>query len=230
MNHQDALQEMAVERYLLGELNGASLDSFEEHLFECSECAMDVKTGGIFIDGARTELGIPRKVAAKSEERTPRWTSWFTNPWILSPALAACLLLLAFQTFILEPHMKLEIARAQAPAFLNPLVLANAGARGDSVPEVVAPEHGSFVISVDVPTNGGFSSYLCSLRATDGALLWQTTISPEQARDALLINMPTDKVKEGLNTFLIQGSSAVAGPNGTLEDLARYKFRVKLQK
>ena len=72
MNHQDALQEMAVERYLLGELNGASLDSFEEHLFECSECAMDVKTGGIFIDGARTELGIPGRVAAKSEERTPK--------------------------------------------------------------------------------------------------------------------------------------------------------------
>jgi hypothetical protein len=126
--------------------------------------------------------------------------------------------------------LKLEIARAQAPAVLNPLVLANAGARGDSVPEVVAPEHGSFVISLDVPTNGGFSSYLCSLHATDGALLWQTTISPEQARDALLINMPTDKVKEGLNTFLIQGSSTGAGSNGTLEDLARYKFRVKLQK
>jgi len=126
--------------------------------------------------------------------------------------------------------MKLEVARAQAPAVLNPLILANAGPRGDSIPEVVAPEHGSFVVSLDVPATGGYSSYRCSLFAPDGSLLWQTTVSPEQARDALLITMPTDKTKEGLNTFLIQGLPANADANGTLVDLARYKFRVTIQK
>jgi hypothetical protein len=60
--------------------------------------------------------------------------------------------------------------------------------------------------------------------------LWQTTVSPEQARDALLINLPTGKTKEGLNTFLIQGLPANGGASGTLVDLARYKFRVKIQK
>jgi hypothetical protein len=230
MNHQEALREMAVERYLLGELSGASLDSFEEHLFECSECALDLKNGVTFIDVARTELSAPRKVTAPRPETARRWTSWLASPWILAPALAVCLVILAFQTFVLQPRMRFQVAQAQAPAVLNPLILANAGARGDSLPEVVAPEHGSFVISLDVPTTGGYSSYPCSLFAPDGSLLWQTTISPEQARDALLINMPTEKVKEGLNTFLIQGSPTSAGPNGTLEVLARYKFRVKLQK
>ena len=230
MNHQEALQEMAVERYLLGELSGASLDNFEEHLFECSECAMEVKIGGTFIDSVRTEVSVPRRVAAPRVESARSWTSWFTSPWFLAPALAACLLILAFQTFVLQPRMKLEIAQAQAPAVLNPLILANAGPRGDSIPEIVAPEHGSFVVSLDVPTTGGFSSYRCSLIAPDGSLLWQTTVSPEQARDALLITMPTDKTKEGLNSFLIQGLQANAGVNGTLIDLARYKFRVTIQK
>jgi Putative zinc-finger len=230
MTHQDAVQEMAVERYLLGELTGASLDNFEEHLFECSECTADVKSGATFIDAARTELGIPRRVTAPQMNRAPRWTSWFTSPWILGPALAACLLVLSFQTFVLQPSMKIEVARAQAPAVLNPLVLANAGARGDSIPEIAAPEHGSFVISLDVPTAGGFSSYRGSLYAPDGSLLWQTAISPEQARDALLINMPTDKVKEGLNTFVIQGLPADGSSGGTLKDLARYRFQLKVQK
>jgi hypothetical protein len=126
--------------------------------------------------------------------------------------------------------MKLEVARAQAPAVLNPLVLANAGARGDTIPEIIAPEHGSFVISLDVPSTAGFSSYLCSLYAPDGSLLWQTTISPEQARDALLINMPTDKTKEGLNTFLVQGLPLNDTSNGKLEDLARYRFKLKVQR
>jgi hypothetical protein len=230
MNHQEALREMAVERYLLGELSGASLDSFEEHLFECSECAMDVKAGGTFIDAARTELSAPRRIAAPRVESARRWTSWFTSPWILAPALAACLLILAFQTFVLQPRMRVEIARAQVPAVLNPLVLANAGARGDSIPEIAAPEHGSFVISLDVPATGNFSRYLCSLHAPDGSLLWQTTISPEQARDSLLIDMPTDKTKEGLNTFLIQGLPAGGSSSDTLEVLAKYRFRVKIQK
>ena len=225
MNHQDALKEMAVERYLLGELRDASLENFEEHLFECPECAEDVRAGVTFIDAARTELRAPRRVAVPQVETPRRWTSWFTSPWILAPALAACLLVLGFQTFVLQPRMKLELAQAQVPAVLNPLVLANAGARGDSIPEIVAIAHRSFVISLDVPTTGGFSSYLCSLFAPDGALVWQTTISPEQARDALLVSIPSDKTKEGLNTFLIQGLSA----GGTLEDLTRYRFRVKIQ-
>src|ERR1700720_2855649 len=125
MNHQDAVQEMAVERYLLGELTGASLDNFEEHLFECSECTGDVKSGATFIDAVRTELRSPARVATPRVESARRWTSWFTSPWILGPALATCLLALSFQTFILQPRMKLEVARAQAPALLNPLVLAN---------------------------------------------------------------------------------------------------------
>lgn len=227
MNHQDALQEMAVERYLLGELSGASLDSFEEHLFECSECATDVKVGVTFVDAARAELMFPRRVAVAQVERAPKWTSWFTSPWILAPALGACLLLLAFQMFVVQPRMRLEIARVQAPAVLSPLVLANAGPRGgDAVPQVIAPEHGSFVISLDVPAAGGFSSYRCSLVAPDGAVVWETDVSPAQARDAVLISVPTDKVKEGLNVFLIQGLAA----GGTLEDLARYRFRVAIQK
>ena len=229
MNHQEALREMAVERYLLGELSGVSLDSFEEHLFDCPECAMDVKNGGTFIDAARTELSVPRRVAVPRVESARSWTSWFTSPWFLAPALSACLLILSFQTFVLQPRMRREITQAQ-PAVLNPLILANAGPRGDSIPAIVAPEHGSFAVSLDVPTTGGFSGYRCSLFAPDGSLLWQTTVSPEQARDALLITMPTDKIKEGLNTFLIQGLPANTGAKGTLVDLARYKFRVTIQK
>jgi hypothetical protein len=230
MTHQDALQEMAVERYLLGELSGGSLERFEEHLFECPECAMDLKTGVIFIDAARSDLSVPGMLAASEVQRAPNWTSWLTNPWLLAPAVAACFLVVAFQTFVLLPRMKREVATAQAPAVLNRLVLANAGPRGDSIPEIVAPEHGSFLISVDVPTPGGFSSYRCSLYTPDGSLVWQTSVSPEQARDALLISMPTDRVKEGLNVFLIQGLVAGDRSTGRLEDLARYRFRAKIQK
>ena len=34
---------MAAERYLLGELTDAERDQFEEHFFDCSACADDVR-------------------------------------------------------------------------------------------------------------------------------------------------------------------------------------------
>lgn len=230
MTHQDALQEMVVERYLLGELSGVPLEGFEEHLFECPECAADVKAGLVFLDAARMELRAPARVAKPEAKSVRSWASCFGSPWVLGPALAACLLILGVETFVVQPRMKQEIARVETPAVLNPLVLANAGARSDSVPEVAAPEHGSFVISLDVPTTGGFSSYRGSLYAPDGSLVWQATISPEQARDAVLLSVPTGKVKDGINTFVVQGLSSEGNTGGTLEDLARYRFRVTIQK
>jgi hypothetical protein len=230
MNHQDALQEMAVERYLLGELSGAALDRFEEHLFECPQCATDVRAGATFIDAARDEFKVSARVSAPEKERSPTWLSWLASPRFLAPALAACLAVIAVQSFVVLPRMRMAEERAEAPAILNSLVLANAGARGDSVAEIVAPEHGSFLISVDIPARSGFSSYLCSLYSPSGSLVWQTTVLRQQVSDALLIHMPTDRTKEGLNTFLVQGSPAVDGSSGKLEDLARYRFQLKVSK
>ena len=115
MNHQDALKEMAVERYLLGELNGASLESFEEHLFECPECAADVKAGATFIDGTRSELRFPRTTSTPQAANPRSWISWFISPWILGPALAACLVVLAVQTLLFHLAAKVEEPQAANP-------------------------------------------------------------------------------------------------------------------
>src|SRR3954462_2654256 len=66
MNHQDALREMSVERYLLGELTGESRDIFEEHLFDCQQCTADLKSGVTLLEGARTELATPSPARASA--------------------------------------------------------------------------------------------------------------------------------------------------------------------
>ncbi|CAN5747888.1 hypothetical protein BH10ACI4_BH10ACI4_00810 [soil metagenome] len=229
MNHAEAIRDMAVEQYLLGELSGASLESFEEHLFDCQECAAELKAGAMFVEAARLELHEPTKVSVPAISKVSSWTSWFTNPWVLAPALAACLLVIAAQTLVVMPRMKQELAQAQAPAVLNNLVLANAGARGDSVAEIAAPQHGSFLLSVDIPARGEFGSYQCSLYAPSGSLVWKTTVSRDQTNDALLIHIPTDKTEAGMNTLLVQGLPADNKADGKLVDLARYSFRLGIQ-
>ncbi len=44
---------MATERYLLEEMTEAESEAFEEHYFNCAECAAEVVAGATFIIGVR---------------------------------------------------------------------------------------------------------------------------------------------------------------------------------
>jgi len=43
MDHSEAVREMAAERYLLDELEPEAREAFEEHVFDCPECALDLR-------------------------------------------------------------------------------------------------------------------------------------------------------------------------------------------
>ena len=64
MNHDDAVRLTAVEAYLLGELSPADRDEFEEHFFDCSDCANELRVTATFLEEAKAELANPVKPAA----------------------------------------------------------------------------------------------------------------------------------------------------------------------
>ena len=82
MNHKDAIQESSIERYILGELNGAARERFEDHLFDCKECADDLKAGVVFLEASRDEL----PTIAYNRSQKPAWYSWLLSPALLGPA------------------------------------------------------------------------------------------------------------------------------------------------
>ena len=43
MDHNEAVRIQATEKYVLGELPPPLRNEFDEHFFECQECAQDVK-------------------------------------------------------------------------------------------------------------------------------------------------------------------------------------------
>jgi hypothetical protein len=60
--HEFAVKNMLVEKYLLGELVGADLEDFEQHMFECSICFDSVKAGQAFTQSIAAGVApIPRK-------------------------------------------------------------------------------------------------------------------------------------------------------------------------
>ena len=73
MDHHEALRGEAVEKYLLDELAPQERDEFEEHFFDCPECAADLKVTAAFLDEAKREF--QRAPAAKPAPcvRKPSW-------------------------------------------------------------------------------------------------------------------------------------------------------------
>ena len=52
MDHEEAMWLQAAEKYVLGELAEELREAYEEHYFDCQECATDV-IATAFVDGAR---------------------------------------------------------------------------------------------------------------------------------------------------------------------------------
>jgi len=239
MTHQGVVEEMMVERYLLGELTGDSRDQFEDHMFGCVECAADVKQGVLFLETARQELKAGQRLSTSGSPEVPRRSvtpfGRLWQPRFLAGALAACLALIVYQSAIVFPRLRseaaIQVADEKTPTILAPLMLANAGARGDAVlGQVSASRHGEYLLSIDIPPSKGALRYRCSLYSPSGTLLSQVDVSPQQARDAVVIQVPAKNAEAGTNEVRVQALTTREPSSDTLVDLATYRYRLTLTK
>jgi hypothetical protein len=219
MDHNQSTNLMAIEKYLLEELTPEQRDEFEEHFFDCEECATDLQATAVFMAAARQEFKanpIPKPgKAAKGKS----FSASFWPTALVWSALAASLLLVAYQNLVVFPHFKTEIAELKAPEILPVISLVGGNSRGDQTPIATTAASRPFLISLDIPTQDRFSSYTCLLYSPSGTLAWRVDVSPQAARDTVSIRVPsTDKVP-GEYTLAVQGNL-----NGTSTYLTRFKF------
>ncbi len=221
MDHQQATQLMAVEKYLLQELAPEVRDQFEEHFFDCQECATDLRATVAFMEAAKKEFRlnpVPKTtVAPKGKSRLA-----LLRPALAWSALAASLLVIAYQNVVIYPHFKSEIAELRAPEILPSLSLVNGNSRGGQIPEVTVGPSRPFLLLLDIPTQDRFSSYTCLLYSPSGSLSWRVDVSSQLAKDTVSVRVPSAGLPAGEYTLVVQGNvdrSAV--------DLAHYRFTLK---
>ena len=186
---------------------------------------MDLRLADALMARVRSELKseIPVRPAIESRGRL---IPFFLRPAWVVPALAALLLVIAYQNIVVFPGLKHEVASLSQPEILPSLALVNGNSRGDEVPTFSVQVSRAFLLSVDIPSSEGFSGYLCTLYSPTGAVLWRGEVSPEQARDSVSIRILPRPEMSGLNLLLVQG---VPGPQKTPVDLARYRFKLQIQ-
>lgn len=225
MDHRDVVQSFAVERYLLAELSPGERESFEEHLFDCEECALDVRLTDAFLIQTLEEL--QKQPKRTPEKTTSRIIPFFLRPGWVVPALAVMLLVLVYQNSVVFPGLKREVAVLSQPEILPSLALVNGNSRGGDVPTLSAANLRPFMLSVDIPGAEGFSAYVCTLYSPAGKVMWQKEIAPRQTQDAVSIRvLPTEEMK-GVNLLLVQGVTET-GQQKTSVDIVRYRFNLDI--
>jgi hypothetical protein len=228
MNHQDATQSMAVEKYALNELSPDLRDEFEEHYFECQECALDVRATTAFLDAAREEFmaAVAEPLPGKTVKKQ---AAWIWRPLFVVPALAACLLFIAYQNAVVFPPLHQQMTQSNAPGVLPSVSLIGEGSRGGEIPSITVPPGHPFLLFMDIPTQDRFSTYTCSLYSPAGKLAWKVKVSAQQARDTISISVPAADRTDGEYSLLVQGNAGSPNPEAAV-DLARYGFVLKNQK
>lgn len=183
MDHGEATQMMAAERYLMDELTPEQRDAFEQHVFECQECALDLRAGAAFISEAKNQL--PELTAAQAPPSTPvqinrqkppsgKKRSFFLwQPAFALPAFALMLAVITFQNVATIPSLRKS---ATEPRILQSNVI-HAGTRGNSHTAIMADRSQGLSLSIELPQTSDYSSYSFELYDANGKSLWTQSVS-----------------------------------------------------
>jgi hypothetical protein len=232
MEHHYAVKNHLVEQYLLNDMSPEERDAFEEHFFDCTECAMELRATNSFLHAARAEFLRTHEVAVIDSYKASQPKSTFKNiltwrPAFAVAALAACLVVMVYQNVVTVPHLRNQIASVDVPAVLPSLSLVSGNSRGGSVPEIALNGARSLVLQVDIPTEDRYSGYTCSLYTPQNQLIWTVPVSAEQAKNTVSIRAPITSRIDGTYLLKIQANQNQSSTSlASIVNLANYPFTI----
>jgi hypothetical protein len=221
MDHIEAVNKQAVERYLLGQMPDAEIDAFEKHFFECGTCADEVESGVLFQENACAAFPpVPQPAAAvKRNWLSQRLLQWWTTPAFAVPALAAGLLAAAvvYQAGFVIPALRQELASQapQVPQAVVSFLLKSATRgqiRGEEKPFLIPTGAPSFLVQMDLDDTS-FPQYRCALYDNAGAFRWSVDGQAPPPGGQLNVVIPVAGLKPGVYTLKVHGvRGSQAGP------------------
>lgn len=229
MDHKEAVQLQAAVKYVLGELPPVERDSFEEHYFDCGECALDVKAAAAFVDAGREALRTERVEAgaAKGVEKGRGWFLWL-RPAFAIPAMVILLAVVGYQNLITLPHLKSANSSGKAGIFNSfSLVAANVrGERGDEAVKVQVQKNETFALDFDFLPAKQFDHYLCQLQDEAGRVVLQVSIPAEKEKQEIHLLVPNGLERSGTYNVVIVGDPGAKGEWVKANEVSRLNFVV----
>lgn len=218
MDHETAIRIQAAERYVLEEFPPEERAAFEEHFFECPECAEEVRSATIFAANAKAVLRDERaKEQAKLEraaERPARRFSWvLAASGVLNVALVAGL--------GLEWMQSRKAAGSIEPQFYS-TVAVTAASRG-SQPAAVLPAGARFFgVRFDLLPGEQFESFAYRILDAKGSVRSAGTLAaPFSESSERQLAIPVAPLEPGDYTVVLVGKQA-----GNSKEIGRRTFSI----
>jgi len=223
MDHNEAVQLQACEKYLLGELSAQVRDAYEDHYFACELCAEQLRTTAEMLEASRQILAETPDPAARPQREPVRgWFDWL-RPLVAVPGLAVLLLIIGYQNLVSIPHWRQAATSRILPMYS--LIAANTRGEGGLVFSV-APEQ-PFGVYVDVPADAAYSTYLLRLDDPSGSSVDLRSLSAAEAQKTQVVTINPGK-QAGKYAIVVFGKTDSA--TGTAKELARLQFTVEFRR
>ncbi len=216
MEHTDAVKLQAVEKYILGELTPSLREEFEAHYFDCTECALNLRTGVAFAAVSRQYFAesVPQKLMVA----TPAlgWFRWL-KPLVVVPAFAALLLLIGYQNFVTIPHLK-QTSTSSVGAVMPWFSLTTASVHGAAGVRVEVQSGQGFHLFFDIPTapQQPGAAFLVNLQDATGKTVLSRTVSAKEAQKSIVFDVPNGLPEGDYKLVVLDQSVASAGPVNVL--------------
>jgi hypothetical protein len=208
MDHNEAVRLQAAEKYLLGELPREQHAAFEEHFFDCSACAEEMKATAAFMESARqvSREQVSEAVDIKGlvpASTTRGWFAWL-RPAFAVPVFAALLLFIGYQNGVTIPNLKQASTSVVIGEGAKSFSLLSAGSRGEgtSAPKIAVGAREDFRLEVDMPGNSS-TGYSCQIQDESGKVLAFFTVSSEEAKNTVTRIIRGGSLKPGRYTIAI---------------------------
>ena len=194
MEHAEATETMAAERYLLGEMTPEDRDAFEEHYFGCPECAADVRDGAQIRASIRTQKANPT--------RAPRTA----RGWLAAAAVAV---VVAAVPAVQNISLRQQIASARTPHIGESVGFFTAGSRGGEELVVHAGDR-PFTIDFDIPPQPQARRYVVQVIDSGRRVRASDVVAAGAARDTQHLLVPGGSLPPGRYMLEVRAEPAGA--------------------
>jgi hypothetical protein len=224
MSHEEALKSMAVERYLLAEMNDQEQATFEAHYLNCAACLEAVTFAGEFIQGAEP---VAREVkaaeqGAKASARERK--GFFSLAW--APAFVmgviVCLAgLSVYQGTVIHDQRQI-LAKADAPRQELGFVITGESRGGQNA---IAVKRGTQVsLRVEFTPETQLTNYQADILTSTNILKYSVPLQINLQEDSVNVSLRTDDLSSGTYKIVVHGQD----PAGNERTLASRMFELKL--
>jgi hypothetical protein len=219
INHDEAVKDLMAERYLLGELNAADREAYEEHLFSCDACFEQVKVGTEFVSHLR-HIGTDNPQVSLVPGFMSRLMTSARQP--LTITVFGFLL---FSTGV-AIHQNSVIDRLKEPRPEIRSVLTGVAHGSGEANLINVPGNSNLSLNVEYARKGEFVSYRAQILSSSGKALHAVALPETQVGTMASIALPSDALAPGIYSIVIFGRRS----DGTQEEVGRGIFELQFSK